>query len=212
MKFSIYHLLFAFILIGLGLAWFFEHRRTVELQAEVDRLKSHLGPDYFAYAYHPNPDLSTLPHDPLAKVDKKTSTLYKALITQPEAWSNGLNQYLGIDRIRDTLEPEVTMKVWWRGELKDAAGKRFFVYLADRKRSQAKSANRVHGYFSAYIVTDANNSLVHWNGCDIDSSLVNEIEFSGDTFPGALKYREQSRHNGDTSIEVRQLTKSGITK
>ncbi len=211
MKFSTSNVLLAFLAIGLGLAWFVEHRKADELQARLDRLQSHLGPDYFAYAYHPNPDLSMLPSDPLGAVDSQTNDLYKALVTQPLAWNNGLNQYLGIDRIRGNLEPEITMTVWWHGEVKDSEGNTFLVYLADRQRSQPKSADRLHGSFSAYIVTDLKNILVHWNGCEIDSSLVTEIELLSDTFPAGLKYREQSRHNGDSSLEYRELTKSGIT-
>ncbi len=212
MKFSISDLLFAFLLVGVGVGWFVEHRRAVELQTEIDRLETHFGPDYFAYRYHPNPDRSMFAKDPLAEVDRKTRTLFKALVTQPTAWSNGLNQYLGLDRIREDLDPELTMTVWWHDEVKDAEGDRFFVYLADRERGpNTKSADRLHSSFSAYIVTDAKNTLVHWNGCEIDRLLVTEIELSGDTFPAGLKYREQSRHNGDSSMEVRQLTKSGIT-
>lgn len=212
MKFLTSNVLLAFLAIGFGIGWFVEHRRGVDLQTEVVRLENHLGPDYFAYWYHPNPDQSRFARDPLSEVDRITGTLFKALATQPTAWSNGLNQYLGLDRIRGELDPKLTMTVWWHDEVKDAEGNRFFVYLADRERgSNAKSADRLHSSFSAYIVTDAKNALLHWNGCEIDKLLVTEIKLTGDTFPARLKYREQSRHNGDSSIEVRYLTKSGIS-
>ena len=206
MKFSIANLLFAILSVALGIAWFCEHRRAGEFQAEIVQLNSHLGPDYFAYAYHPNPDLSMFPIDPFTEVDSHTSNLFKALVIQSDAWRSGLNQYLGIDRIRSNLEPKITMTVWWHGEIMDTDGNKCLVYLADRERSHPKSADRLHGAFSAYIVTDSNNTLIHWSGSDIDKSLVTEIEFAGETFPAGLKYREQSRHNGDSSIEFRKLT------
>lgn len=213
MKFSISNVLLAVLLVALGLGWFIEHRRAGELQTEIDRLNSHLGPDYFVYRYHPIPDLSGFSKDPLAGVDSETRDLYKALVMQPEAWSSGLNQYLGIDRIRTEVEPKVTMTVWWRGSVKDAEGKNFFVHLADRARGpNTKSADRLHHYFSAYIVTDDTNKLLHWNACEIDRMLVTEVELSRDTFPAELKYRQQSRFNGDSGIEYRNLTKSGISK
>ncbi len=212
MKLSIANILFAICSVAIAIAWFCEHRRAGALQAEIVQLNSHWGPDYFAYAYHPNPDLSMFPNDPLTAVDSNTSNLFKALVMQSDAWSGGLNQYLGIDRIRSNLKPKITMTVWWHGEVMDADGNKCLVYLADRERSQAKSAARLHGAFSAYIVTDVNNSLLHWSGSDIDKSLVTEIEFSGETFPAELKYREESRHNSDSSIEVRKLSKSGIVK
>ncbi|WP_144969654.1 LapA family protein [Bremerella volcania] len=212
MKFSLSNVLFAFLLVGFGIGWLVERRRAVELQNEIDRLETHLKPDSFAYRYHPNPERSCFAIDPLAEVDRKTGNLFKALATQPAAWSNGLNQYLGLDRIREDLDPKLTMTVWWHGEVKDAEGNRFFVYLADREREpNTKCLHRLHSSFSAYIVTDDKNTLLHWNGCEIDRLLVTEIELVGDTFPAGLKYREQSRHNGDSSIEVRHLTKSGIT-
>lgn len=212
MKFSTSKLLFAVFLVALGFGWLVEHRRAVELEIEVDRLKNHLGPDSFAYRYHPNPELSNFAKDALADVDATTSELYRALASQPAAWSNGLNQYLGLDRIREDLDPQITMTVWWHGEVKDAEGNRFFVYLADRKRPpETRTLRRLHASYSAYIVTDAKNTLVHWNGCEIDRLLVTEVALSGETFPAGLRYREQSRLNGDSSMEVRYLTKTGIT-
>lgn len=211
MKYSIFTALFVLLLIGLGLGWFSEFYRARQLQAEIDLLKTKAQPDYFAHAYHPNTDLSMFVKDPLAEADSETSKLYRALVTQPEAWNNGLIQYLGVDRIRDDFEPKITMTVWWHGEVLDAQGNEFLLYLADRK-CETKSPPKLHSSFSAYIVTDAQHKLVHWSGCDIDRLLVSEIESSGGAFPAGLKYREESRHNGDSSIEVRMLTKSGISK
>lgn len=213
MKFSISKLLFSSVLIGLGLGWFTQQRRAGELQIEVDRLRTQLGPDDFAYKYHSNPNRSLFGKDPLASVDRQTGDLYKALIAQPKAWSSGLNQYLGIDRIREEFDPSITMTVWWNGEVKDSDGNRFFVYLADRKRERhTKNAPRLHSSYSAYIVTDTANTLVHWNGCEIDALLVTETELLSDSFPAGLKYREWARHNGDSSIEIRKLTKTGIVR
>ena len=187
MKFSIFKMLFSVILIGFGLGWFIEHRRARELQTEVDRLNVHLGPDYFVYRYHPNPDLNGFETDPLAEIDSPTCDLYKALIMQPEAWNSGLNQYLGIDRIRTDLEPKITMTVWWHSEVMDAEGNRFFVYLADRERGpNTKSAQRLHFSFSAYIVNDVRNTLVHWDAGGIYSLLVSQDELSGSRFTDLL--------------------------
>ncbi len=54
--------------------------------------------------------------DPLAEVGRKTGNLFKALATQPTAWSNGLSQYLGLGQIRGDLDPKLTMTVWWHDE------------------------------------------------------------------------------------------------
>jgi hypothetical protein len=212
MKVSLGIVLFACLFIGLVFAWFCEHRRVGELQSEIEQLNFRLEPEYFAYAYHPNPDRSMFPNDPLSEADSQTGTLYKALVTQPDAWSTGLIQYLGIDRIRNSLEPDITMTVWWHGEIKDSEGNTFFAYLADRERTHAKSADRLHDSFSAYVVTDSSRTLTHWSGSKIDKSLVTDFELVDATFPAGVTFREESRHNGDSSIERRTLTKSGIIK
>lgn len=211
MKFSITNILIVLLLFGLGMAWYMERYRVAKLEVEISRLKTTVAPDFFVSAYHPNPDQSGFPNDPFAEADATTRDLYKALVMQPLAWNSGLSQYLGIDRIQDGFREDVTMSVWWHGKAMDAEGKLFLLYFADRKRSKTSIPSHLHNSFSAYIVTDANNRLVHWNGCGVNRSLATELEMEGETFPARLKYREQSWHNSDSSIEYRTLTKTGIS-
>lgn len=183
-----------------------ERRRASALQTEVERLKSHLGPDFFQRLYNINPDKSGLPVDPLQSVDKDTRELFQALSLQSAAWSTGLVQYLALDRVRLDVEPTITMRVWWKGELADEDGNHYFVYLADRERNFATP------FASAYIVTDLNHQLVSWHGTDIDGPKVLSTELVGQVFPATLKYVEGSRHNGDAGHFSRVLTRTKLTR
>lgn len=191
-------------LLAVAFGWWSERNRAGELQLEIDRLNQHLGPDYFAHMYHVDPERSAMLTDPLDSVDKQTKELYQSLLRQSDAWTTGLVQYLGLDRVRGDLDPMITRQVWWRGELSDDDGKRFYVYLADRERQFATL------YASAFIVTDAENNLVAWHGTDIDGPKVLSIEMTGETFPAKIKYIEGSRQNGDAGHFTGVITKTSL--
>lgn len=166
--------LFVFVgFVAMTIGWLRERATSNELRAEVQRLKNHLGPDYFWQMYHADPDRSAFANDPLDSVNTQTKELFHALLQQPEVWKNGLVYYLGLERVRETLDPEITMQVWWRGESADSDGNRHYVYLADRERSS-------HSPFaSAFIVTDMKHQVIAWQGTDIDGPKVSHIELLG---------------------------------
>ena len=203
-RFSLASLLIFVALCVVLAAWFWERDRSRTLNAELNQLKTHLGPDYFIHRYHPDLDRSQMTVDPLDDVNEDSRKLYQALLYQPEAWYSGLIQYLAIDRIRTNVEPLITMQVWWKGELVDDNGLAYSVYLADRQRQQDSFVR------SAYIVTDKSHRLIAWQGTDIDGPKILSIELIGDSFPATIKFVEGSRHNGDASHESRVITKTSL--
>lgn len=138
-------------------------------------------------------------------LNQDSKSLYGRLVMQPEAWSSGLVENLGLSSISGPKhDPTRVRQVFRSFNLTGTNGEKYKVFLADR------SGLRKKGVRSTYIVTDYNFALIAWQWTPIDGDLVLKTELKGNSFPAILQLSEGSRHNGDVGHFEFRLTKQGI--
>ena len=139
--------------------------------------------------------------------DASSKELYPKLLGQESAWQTGLIHYLNLNRFTGKVNPAVNRTVRWSKTIRGNDGKAYRLYLADldhRKYSNPSTDG------AAYIVTDSEFNLVYWRGTSIRGNMTSGYKLVGDQLPVRLTLREDSVHNGDSSLGTYSLSLDGI--
>ena len=138
--------------------------------------------------------------------ESPSGELFINLVRQERAWQTGLIHYLGLNRFTGQVIDTVNRTVWWSTSVSAKDGSRYRLYLADRTHT------RLAPDASAYIVTDEDYQLVHWEGTQIYGNMTHHHSAIGDQLPLKLSFTHESFHNNDTSRPTYTLSLDGIQK